>query len=180
MMTIDQLGSLGEILGAIATVGMLIYLSLQIREGTNVNKTSTLASMLEGARDRTAGILCLNAEVSDLFARGLNSLDSLNEKEKLRFCFFVMEQVLHMQNVMERHRAGLLPKIDYDAWLDWTGVILRTPGGKAIWPQVKAVITPTISNVLEAHLRENQDTPNLLDLMPVFVRSERQDQTASL
>ena len=173
-MTIDQLGSAGEILGAIATVGMLIYLSVQIREGTTVNKTSTLAHMLEGARDRTAGILCLNADVSDIVARGVNSLESLDEKEKLRFCFFVMEQVLHMQNVMERHQARLLPTVDYDAWLDWTGVILRTPGGKAIWPQIRAVITPTIAQVLETHLKENETAPTLLDLMPVFVRSETQ------
>lgn len=176
-MTIDQLGNLGEILGAIATVGMLIYLSLQIREGTNVNKTSTLAHMLEGARDRTAGILCLNAEVSDIVARGVNSLEKLDEKEKLRFCFFVMEQVLHMQNVMERHHAKLLSTVDYAAWLDWTGAILRTPGGKAIWPEVRAVITPTISKVIQAHLEANQGSPTLLDLMPVFVRSDDQNQT---
>jgi hypothetical protein len=171
MVTIEQLGNIGEILGAIATVGMLVYLSFQIREGTTVNKTSTLAEMLEGARDRTAGILCLNAEVSDIVARGVNSLESLDEKEKVRFCFFVMEQVLHMQNVMERHNAKLLPKVDYVAWLDWTGVILRTPGGRAIWPQVRSVITPTIGGVLDEHLEQNQDSPTLLDLMPVFVRS---------
>ena len=37
MVTIEQLGNIGEILGAIATVGMLVYLSYQIREGTTVN-----------------------------------------------------------------------------------------------------------------------------------------------
>jgi hypothetical protein len=128
MVTIEQLGNAGEIVGAIATVGMLVYLSFQIREGTTVNKTSTLVEMLEGASDRTAGILCLNAEVSDIVVRGVNSLESLDEKEKVRFCFFVMEQALHMQNVMERRHAKLLPKVDYVAWLDWTWAILRTPG----------------------------------------------------
>jgi len=77
-----------------------------------------------------------------------------------------------MQNVLERYQAKLLPEVDYEAWLSWTGCILRTPGGKAIWPMMEPVITPTIAVVLKKHLEEYPDAPPLLDLMPVFVRHD--------
>ncbi|MFK8043603.1 hypothetical protein [Congregibacter sp.] len=171
-MAIEQLSGIAEILGAVATIAGLLFLSIQVRDNTKVTKTSTLASMLDDARDRTAGQLCSDPEVSDIVARGVSSIDMLDQKEQLRFTFFVMETVLHMQNVMQLHEAKLLSKIDYLAWLDWTGAILRTPGARAIWPPVSSVITPNIASVLKAHLSENPDTPMLLDLMPVFDRRE--------
>lgn len=169
-MAIEQLSGIAEILGAVATIAGLLFLSIQVRDNTRVTKTSTLASMLEDARDRTAGQLCSDPEVSDIVARGVSSIDLLDKKEQLRFTFFVMETVLHMQNVMQLHEARLLTKIDYLAWLDWTGAILRTPGARAIWPQVAAVITPNIARVLKTHLEESPESPMLLDLMPVFDR----------
>ena len=172
-MGIEQLSGIAEILGAAATIAGLLFLSIQVRDNTKVTKTSTLASMLEDARDRTAGQLCSDPEVSDIVARGVSSIDMLDQKEQLRFTFFVMETVLHMQNVMQLHEAKLLPKMDYLSWLDWTGCILRTPGAQAVWPQVSAVITPNIASVLKAHLAESTDSPMLLDLMPVFDRREQ-------
>jgi len=172
-MEVGYLSGIAEILGALATIAGLLFLSIQVRDNTKVTKTSTLASMLEDARDRTAGQLCSDPEVSDIVARGFSCIDMLDQKERLRFAFFVMETVLHMQNVMQLHEAKLLSKIDYLAWLEWTGAILRTPGALAIWPQVSAVITPNIAGVLKAHLAETPDAPTLLDLMPVFDRREQ-------
>lgn len=171
-MELYQLSAIAEILGAVATIAGLLFLSIQVRDNTKVTRTSTLASMLEDARDRTAGQLCSNPEVSDIVARGCSSIDMLDDKEQLRFTFFIMETILHMQNVMQLNEAKLLDKNDYLAWLGWTGAILRTPGARVIWPQVSAVITPNISSVLKTHLKETQDFPMLLDIMPVFDRRE--------
>jgi len=86
-MTIDQLGSIGEVLGAFATVVMLVFLSIQIRDNTIISKTSTLASMLEGARDRTAGILSLNGEVSDIVTRVSIPTRNWTRRKKFGFVF---------------------------------------------------------------------------------------------
>jgi hypothetical protein len=44
-MSIQDLGSLGELIAAIATVGTLIYLALQIRQNTAVVRTSNYAEL---------------------------------------------------------------------------------------------------------------------------------------
>lgn len=60
-MGIEQLSGVAEILGTAATIAGLLFLSIQVRDNTKVTKTSALASMLEDARDRTAGQLCFSA-----------------------------------------------------------------------------------------------------------------------
>ncbi len=169
-MTIQDWGSIGELIGAIATVATLVYLAIQIKRNTLIAKTSALQSMLDGGRDRTVKQITGSAELADIVGRGLSSLDSLEEGEKLRLYFFVIEQTLQMQNVMQFHDNKLISFIDYQAWLDWTTAILRTPGGKALWPQVSIVITPDISKVLEDELSRNPNAPTLLEIAPVFDR----------
>jgi hypothetical protein len=50
-MTIQDWGSAGELIGAIATVATLAYLAVQLRINTQIAKTSALQSMLAGGRD---------------------------------------------------------------------------------------------------------------------------------
>ena len=82
----------------------------------------------------------------------------------------MIEQVLQMQDIMERHDADLVTEVDYLAWLEWTCLLSRTPGGRKVWPQVSAVTTATIKGALNAHLQETPDGPSVLDAMPVFDR----------
>ena len=165
-----DIGNIADVVTAVATIGSLVFLGLQVRDNTRITRTSTLGSMLQNARERTAGHLCDNAETSDIVARGVNSFDALDEKEKLRFTFFLVDMALHMQNIMELHAAKLMSKTDHDAWLEWTSAMYRTPGGKAIWPQISPVITSTIRDLLQTHIDQNKASPTIIDIMPVFLR----------
>ncbi len=167
-MTIQELGSLGELVGAIATVATLVYLATQINHNTKVTRTTALQSMLEGGRDRTIQPLVNNAEVAGIFARGMSSPDSLSPPERVRFTWFVAETVLQMHNVMQLHDEGILAEVDYEAWLVYTAAILRTPGGVYAWPQVAGIVTPNIRDVLAEHLARHPEGPTLLDIMPVM------------
>ena len=43
-MTLEQLGSIGELIGAIGVIISLVYLALQIRTNTEAERTSTYQS----------------------------------------------------------------------------------------------------------------------------------------
>ena len=169
-MTIQDWGSIGELIGALATIATLVYLAIQIRGNTSVAETAAVQSMLDGGRDRTAKQLSENSELADIVGRGLSSIDNLEDSEKIRLFAFIIEQTLQMQNVMNLHRKKLVSDIDYQAWLDWATSFLRTPGGKVLWPQVSIVISPDISKVLEDELAKTPDSPSLLEIVPVFDR----------
>jgi len=169
-MNLSDWGVVADIVSAAGIIITLVYLAIQIRGNTVIAKTSALQSMLDGGRDRTAKHVAGNSELADIVGRGLSSLDNLEEKEKLRLYFFVIEQTLQAQNVMQFHESGLVSKIDYQAWLDWATAILRTPGGRELWPQISVVITPDISKVLKEELLKTNDLPSLLEIAPIFDR----------
>ena len=52
-MTLQELGSLGELLGALATIATLAYLATQIRQNTKAARVSSLQYTLDGGRDHT-------------------------------------------------------------------------------------------------------------------------------
>ena len=128
--------------------------------------------MLAGSRDHFLKHMYADGEVCDIMTRGFNSPDELDQNEKTRFTCFMIEQVLQMQDIMERHDAKLVTDIDYLAWLDWTCMLFRTPGGRNVWPQISSVTTSTINGILNTHLRENPDAPSVLEVMPVFDRRD--------
>jgi hypothetical protein len=135
-----DIGGIANVITALGTIGMLIFLAIQIRDNTRVMQASALGSMLQNARERTVGLLCDNAEVSDIVARGTDSLENLSEQERFRFLFFMTDMALHMQHVVELLDAKLISQTDHDGWLQWTSAVFRTHGATALWPQLVPVL----------------------------------------
>lgn len=167
-MTIQELGSLGELIGAIATIATLIYLAVQIRHNTKLSRVSSLQTTLDGGRDHTIQPVVTNPDVAKIFARGMTSFEELDSEEQVRFIWFCLEAVLQMQNVMQLHDHGILDEVEYEAWLAYTAAIIVTPGGSEAWPQASAVVSPVIRDVLNNYLATHPEQPSLLELMPVM------------
>ena len=75
-MTIQDLGSLGELLAAVATLATLGYLAVQVRQNTESIRASTVQAMFEAS----AGLHDLCAADSDLgriFLRGAEDQGNL-------------------------------------------------------------------------------------------------------
>jgi len=168
----DAIGAVGEILGAAGVLGSLVYLGFQIRENTQSLQAANLQSVLDGARDRYFLPMATSGEVSEIFARGLNSFNELDDVEKRRFFYLMLEQYFQMQQVMHLHEQNLIPQVDYDAWLVYTASLTRTPGGAALWPQIEAVITPTIATLINERLDQYPDEKSYIELVPIFKINE--------
>jgi hypothetical protein len=164
----EAIGAVGEIVGGLGVLASLVYLATQIRHNTRSLEAVSLQSVLDGPRDRYFLPQAANAEISDIFARGLNALDNLDATEKRRFFFLMFEQLFQMQHVMQLHERGMLAEADYEAWIKYTAALLTTPGGAALWPHAAAVITPTIRDLMNDFLERNPDHPSMIELVPLF------------
>ena len=82
-MTISELGSVGEVIGAVATVATLLYLALQIRANTKQTKLTNWGVLAE--RYMSVYAQSSNFELADVIVRGRIDFNSLNEAEKLAF-----------------------------------------------------------------------------------------------
>ena len=171
----DAIGAVGETLGAMGVLASLVYLVSQIRENTRSLGAASLQSVLDGFRDRFLLAHGSNGDTSEIFSKGLTSLDLLDDSEKRRFWYLMVEVYFQMQQVMHLHERGLIPEVDYEAWLKWTISLTRTPGGSEMWLQIQTLITPTIAELVNTQLQTDHDTPSVFEMMPVFEHHASRD-----
>ncbi len=98
-MTIQDLGSIGELIAAIATVATIAYLAIQIRASNKIAKAEGLQSVLDGFRDRISLPFYNNPEIAEVFSRGMTEFDELSEPEQRRFFWIMNEWVFQLQQV---------------------------------------------------------------------------------
>ena len=137
-MTIEELGSLGELVAAVATIITLAYLALQIRQNTITSRASTVQ---ETARFSTslAQSLYVDPELALLFDRGRQDLTQLSDAERSRFSYIMIAFMRLAQNLHYQFEQGLM---DEDVWSGYRERVLQwvaDPGAREWWSANRAV-----------------------------------------
>ncbi|NCF19582.1 MAG: hypothetical protein GWP63_15170 [Haliea sp.] len=82
--SLSELGSLGEFVGAIAVIGSLIYVAVQIKQNTNAVRISSAQAHLEVWNDVVSNF-CQSPELARIYSRGLQGISELNTSERVQF-----------------------------------------------------------------------------------------------
>jgi hypothetical protein len=134
VMSIAELGSIGELVGAIATVATLAYLAIQIRGSTRAVRSASAQAVHESFATWYR-MLATDGELTDLTTKGLRDYSSLSESERGRFVSVAMAIVLCAQDAFIKWREGSLSP---ELWSGWEFVVMNlllTPGGKGFWKE---------------------------------------------
>ncbi len=111
-MTIQDLGSIGEFLAAIATLATLVYLAMQIRQNSESVKAAAAQSMLAGVNDALQ-----NAASTPQLARvvilGQIDFDQLSEEERQQFIVWIFSWFRTLELA---HHNNLLGHLDSRIW----------------------------------------------------------------
>ncbi len=136
-MTFEQLGGLGEFIGALAVLGSLVYVARQIRE----NSRSTRLAAMQSAMLSAQNVIALPAQDRDL-ARvirvGLNSVDELTEDEFSQFRYWLFLMLRVNEDLFVQHKAGVIDDETWRARADTFRTVFATPGGRRIWAETTA------------------------------------------
>ena len=89
-MSLDQGALLAEIIGAIAVVASLIYLTVELRRQSKLNR---LASANDLAAQWSGLMISMHdsAEMSEIWLKGTRDFESLDPVSKLRFSALIKE-----------------------------------------------------------------------------------------
>ena len=132
-MTIQDFGSIGELIAAIATVATLGYLAFQIRSNTIAMK----AESRRGTRVDSSAVTRLIAgsgETAEIMRRGLADPKSLDPTENIRFQFLLSEIVFAPLESSEREwRIGTADREELDAVARHVTPLLSTAGARWFW-----------------------------------------------
>ncbi len=138
-MTIQDLGSIGELLAAIATIGTLIYLAAQIRQNTSTMEQAdrtargqSYQEIISGISEQMSGV-GLDESTSDVVHRGMQSFVSLNDLEKFRFHWIMSGHVVNHENAYYQHLDGMLSEARWEDLLRQLSWFFVAPGVREWW-----------------------------------------------
>ena len=133
-MTIQDIGSIGELIGAIATVATLVYLARQIRANTNAVRSAAAQSVHENFATWYR-MLASDSDLSQVITDGLRDYSALSEIERARLVSTFMAFLSCSQDAFLKWREGSLSP---ELWTGWELVIMNlvhSPGGRDFWSE---------------------------------------------
>ena len=139
-MTLEQLGNIGELVGAIGVIISLVYLALQIRTNTEAERTSTYQSIVSdfGALNNT---MASTPELSYLFVQAMEDYHQLSSDEKARISQLFFQCFRFFENMFYQQRKGYL---DDEVWIGWKRLMLTyyaRPGFQTWWEHRRDVFS---------------------------------------
>jgi len=132
----EAIGAIGEIVGAAGVIATLIYLAIQIRQNTIATNRAAVRDTVES--NTTALASLLDEGVSELFIKGLKSLDSLSDVERYRFDNAFYQWVSSCEQAFIDKRDGIFAAESFLVYENAIVGYLLTPGGKQWWNERQA------------------------------------------
>ncbi len=159
-MTIQDLGNLGEFVGAIAVVITLVYLVLQIRQNTvqlRQNSRAVQASVIQAnaeSGNRVREMVILNTDLSDLYLKGLEGYVDLDRRERLRFGMLLGNFTSSLQAIYVRN---VVLEIDLEGTAGISDVLnyyLHQPGYREWWNRNREAYRPVFRDFVDERLAD--------------------------
>jgi len=126
------LGGAGEILGAIAVVVTLVYLSRQVRQNTTGLRASAYQTWVAASTAHFSAALA-SETLGRTIMQGLEDPAGLTEDNWLQFAFWCHHFVLITEATFHLHQDDVVPATMYEKELQRVISLLDSLGGQQWW-----------------------------------------------
>jgi hypothetical protein len=141
--TLEDLGNLGEFVGAIGVVVSLIYLALQLRHNTSSVRAASFNEMVQnsirllehGFRDSEFAAFLARAEVDP---------GGLDPVERVRWDSYMTAVFRHFGNLVYQHRVGALDEQMWQSYRRDLKEHLRSPAFSAWFREHRVVFSESL------------------------------------
>lgn len=150
-MTIQDLGSIGELIAALVTLATLVYLAVQIRQ----NIRTVRASTYHAGSTAWSGLvtqLAADPRLSEIYHLGCVSPEALSEEDTRRFELIYDAMLAQIENFYTQYVNGHLPKSNQDRFARVLRQQFRTPGVQRHWSKRRMFFTTEFVQYVENEL----------------------------
>ncbi len=145
--TLEQAYYIGELIAAVVVIVSLIYLALQVRASNQVSLIDSLATF-SPRYDRCLELLTI-PENAKLFLDAADNYENLNEEKKLRYRSFFAQLLNVFEDFYMMSQIGVqMGEAEGRRLLIHN--ILRTPGGRAAWKDIRLENEASFRQVIDA------------------------------
>jgi hypothetical protein len=131
-MSLDDLGNVGELVGAIAVVVSLLYLAVQIRQNTRSVRAATHHSSARAATE-TQNFFGQSNDAARIFLAGSRDSEELTEEERMRFDSMLLSIFMWYEDSFFQYQQSM---IDGEVWEGRQQALLgqlKRPGTASWW-----------------------------------------------
>ena len=146
-MTLQDVASIGELLGAVGVIISLIYLAAQVRQNT----AALRASSITGVTDKTAdgmGMVATDAELAKLLAKGVEASSPLEAHERIRFELLMGSWFTHWQGMHRQISVGAIDEELFTAWFPVIAFYANSPLVSDWLASPRSALTPEFRSFL--------------------------------
>ena len=150
-MTLQDLGSIGEFVAAIATLVTLIYLAVQIRQNTRTTRSTAFQQVVDSFSEISLAI-GLDREMSEIFSRANEGFAALDPAEQGRYRLVLLSFFRRAESVFFNSEQGTL---HIDSWEGIRGSlkgVFRSQGVQEFWKQNAFAFNSRFRTFVESEL----------------------------
>ena len=128
----EAIGAVGELVGALAVLVTLIYLSMQIRQNTK----SVQAAAVDSANSQVSRIrevMFADADVANIYRRGTEDPASLSQDDTIRYRLLMHNIMLSLSNSITQASVSGLSESRSEVELSILARVVGTAGGRWFW-----------------------------------------------
>jgi hypothetical protein len=116
-----------QLISSMAVVLSVLYLGIQVRRSTRIAKLAAQDAAATALRDVTKPFM-ENAELSRIWRRGLEDLESLSAEDQARFFHAAHQFLKAIETIHFHYIYGLMDEQLWQGWRDLAWHYVATPG----------------------------------------------------
>jgi len=155
--TLDQIVSVAEIVGAIGIIITLVYLAMQVKDSVRASKSAAITDATEAIQSFYHE-MGSNQQASNLWYRAIRDPDSLSNEDTFQFIMMTHDALLAFQRSFYLVREGTLDQRLRDSIGTAIVAVKDTPGFQFAWKQRKAFFQPEFVDWVEEMRQREQVT----------------------
>ncbi len=130
-MTLQDLGNIGEFVGAVGVIATLAYLAVQVRQNTRALRASTFQD-ISMAMSRSSEAMAANPDLVSLVVRGAEGLADLTPEDRHRYNLTLMMVFRRLESVYVQRTLGSVAE-ELTGGFERSSISSIASGGGAEW-----------------------------------------------
>ncbi len=155
-LTIQDWGAIGEMLGGIAVIATLIYLSVQLRQAVGAVRSS-VATIGAGYGTQVWQVPIDKPEVADILMRGNRDAESLSDNEFFRYHLFYGAALRGFEQYFILHQLGSMTDAQWAAWQQPLDQILQEPGARKVWELIRGQHNADFTQLVDGLIASSEE-----------------------
>jgi hypothetical protein len=147
--SIQDLGSIGEFVGALAVVLSLLYLATQIRQNTAATRASSYEDVAQGMRAFMA-LIAEDEELAQLYLRGAAKADHLSPSDQVRFEMLLGHFFANYDMAVDLYRRQMIDEKMMVPYTRFADSLLAQPGVAEWWQTSQHFFSDDLRSHIEA------------------------------